>query len=321
MALRPLSNDYKNIIVSLGGNAIIQRGERGTVEEQFRNLEASCGFIADLVGQGRGVIITHGNGPIVGNILIRGEAAREAVPPMPLYVCDADSEGGIGFMIQQTLYNKFKKARIIKEIAAVVTQAVVDKNDPAFKDPSKPIGPFYSKKEAAVLFRKFGYTMKEDSRRGMRRFVASPRPRRIVEAGVIKMLACKGVVVIAAGGGGVPVAERKDGTLVGIDAVIDKDFATAMLAKETERELLINLTSVDMVYSGFGTKRQKGIARLSMAEAERLLKKGEFAEGSMRPKIEAAIQFLSSGGAEVIITSPRLIGRALKAGAGTRIRG
>lgn len=319
MALQVLAPEYKNIIVSLGGNAIIRKGEKGTAREQMDNLKGSCGFIAGLIVQGRSVIITHGNGPIVGNMLLRAEAALSAAPPMPLYVCDADSEGGIGFMIQQTLYNELKRARCVKDIATIITQSVVDENDPAFKNPSKPIGPFYSKKEAALLSRKFGYTMKEDSHRGMRRFVASPRPKRIIEAGIIKMLAGRGVVVIAAGGGGVPVVEGRDGALKGIDAVVDKDFATAILAKETKRELFVNLTSVDMAYSGFGAKSQKGLSGLSMGQAERFLKKGEFAEGSMGPKIESAIQFLSSGGREVIITSARLIDKALQGRAGTRI--
>ncbi len=306
-------------IISLGGNAIIKRGESGTVEEQFKNIRSSMACVARMVQSQRPIIITHGNGPIVGNILISFEAVKEKIPPMPLYICDADSEGGIGFMIQQTLYNELRKTHKIEDVVTVVTQVVVDRLDPAFKNPTKPIGPFYTEKEAETLADEMGYSMAEDSLRGYRRVVPSPRPVRIVEADVIKKLALSGVVVIAAGGGGVPVVEETDGHLEGVDAVIDKDLATSVLARAVGAEVFINLTGVEMVYLDFGKPSQKGIDAMSVAEARGWLKAGEFAPGSMGPKIEAAVEFIEGGGKEVIITTPELVDEALEGRRGTRI--
>lgn len=310
----------EKIVVSLGGNAIVRRGEAGTIEEQFENAASACAHVAELVSGGASVIITHGNGPVVGNLVIQNESAKNAVPPMPLYICDADSVGAIGFVIQQTLYNRLHRIHRIKEVAAVVTQVVVDPADPAFLDPSKPVGPFYSKEEAAALAKSKGWVMKEDSLRGLRRVVPSPKPRRIVEAGVIAKLAEAGVVVIAAGGGGVPVAEDADGMLKGIDAVIDKDLSTALLAVETGAKRIINLTQTAMVYLNYGKRGEKGLPEMSLEEAKRYLSEGHFAPGSMGPKIEGAIEFLEGGGEEVVITTPELVGEALKGRAGTRVR-
>jgi carbamate kinase len=306
-------------IISLGGNAIIKRGEAGTIEEQFTNIRISMACVARMVESGRPIIITHGNGPIVGNILIRSEAVKQKIPPMPLYICDADSEGGIGFMIQQTLYNELLKTHRIEDVVTIVTQVVVNKLDPAFTNPTKPIGPYYTKKEAEGLNKEKGWHMAEDSLRGYRRLVPSPRPVRVVEAGVIKRLSLSGVVVIAAGGGGVPVTQDRDGHLKGVDAVIDKDLATSVLAREVGAEFFINLTQVEMVYLGFGRPTQRGIESMSIKEARRYLEAGEFAPGSMGPKIEAAIEFLEGGGKEVIITTPELVDEALEGKAGTRI--
>jgi len=306
-------------IISIGGNSLIRRGERGTIEEQFEHTRAVMAHVAGLLGQGYRIVITHGNGPIVGNIVIRNEAARNTIPPMPLYICDADSEGGIGFMLQQTLYNQFQKVRKAS-VVTVVTQVVVDRGDPAFSNPTKPIGPFYSEEEAGTLEREKGWVMVEDSHRGWRRVVPSPRPLRVVEADVIRMLADSGVVVIAAGGGGVPVVESPGGDLEGVDAVIDKDLATSCLAREIGAELFINLTTIDRVYINFGKPGQEGLDRLTMAEARRYLAQGEFAPGSMGPKIEAAIEFLEQGlGKEVFITTPELIEEAMEGRAGTKI--
>lgn len=306
-------------IVSIGGNTIIRRGEKGTIEEQFEHTRAVMAHVADLLGRGYRIVITHGNGPIVGNIVIRNEAAKNTIPPMPLYICDADSEGGIGFMLQQTLYNqlqRFRKASVV----TIVTQVVVDRGDPAFSNPTKPIGPFYSEEEAETLEREKGWVMVEDSQRGWRRVVPSPRPLRVVEADVIRMLADSGVVVIAAGGGGVPVVESPGGDLEGVDAVIDKDLATSCLAMEIGAGLFINLTTIDKVYIKFGRYGQEGLDRLTVAEARRYLAQGEFAPGSMGPKIEAAVEFLEWGiGKEVFITTPELIDEAMEGRAGTRI--
>lgn len=306
-------------IISIGGNAIIKRTDAGTIAEQFGNIQAACAGIARLALDGSSIIITHGNGPIVGNIVLRNEAAKNILPPMPLYICDADSEGGLGFMIQQAVYNELRKCRGIAECVAVITQVVVDPDDPAFKNPSKPIGPFYLKEEAASLAASRGWVMAMDSGRGWRRVVPSPRPVRVIEAGVIEQLAASGVIVIAAGGGGVPVVEAADGTLRGIDAVIDKDYATSLLARQTGAGLFVNLTQVDMVYMDLGRPGQKGLPELNVREAKKRLAQGQFPPGSMGPKIESAIEFLESGGQEVIITSPELMGDALKGRAGTRI--
>ncbi|MBI5587404.1 MAG: carbamate kinase [Deltaproteobacteria bacterium] len=310
----------EKIVVSLGGNAIVRRGGSGTIEEQFANAGAACACVARIASGGSSVIITHGNGPIVGNLVIQNESAKNTVPPMPLYICDADSEGAIGFVIQQTLYNRLHKIHRIKEVVAVVTQVVVNPKDAAFGDPSKPVGPFYSKEEAEILSVSKGWAMKEDSFRGYRRVVPSPRPMRIVEAGVIGRLAEEGVVVIAAGGGGVPVVEDGEGMLSGIDAVVDKDLSTAILAVETKAKLIINLTQTDMVYLNFGKPGERGIPDMGIDEARRYLAEGHFAPGSMRPKIEGAVEFLENGGDEVIITTPELVEEALGGRAGTRIR-
>lgn len=310
------------MVVSIGGNVIIGRDDIGVIEEQLKNADAACGYISRLVAEGGNVIITHGNGPVVGNIVLRNEAAREIIPPMPLYICDADSEGGIGFLIQQSLYNRLRLYGCNKEVVAVVTQVIVDKDDPAFSNPTKPVGPFYTKLEAEGLKRIRGWVMAEDSNRGFRRIVPSPKPVRIVEAGVIRRLSEEGVIVIAAGGGGVPVVEGADGTLNGVDAVVDKDLATSLLAIEAGSEVFVNLTQVDRVYLNFGKPNQIGLSEVSVLDAKKYLADGEFAPGSMGPKVEAAIEFLEARGGvgkEVIITTPELLEEALAGKAGTRI--
>ncbi|MBI5599913.1 MAG: carbamate kinase [Deltaproteobacteria bacterium] len=306
-------------MVSLGGNVIIRRGEAGTIEEQFENARMAGSFIARMAENNGGIIITHGNGPIVGNILIRNEAMKEKIPAMPLYICDADSEGGIGFVMQQTIYNELLRTKKIKDVVTIVTQVVVDTKDKAFSNPSKPVGPYYTREEAETLSREKGWSVADDSSRGWRRFVPSPRPVRIVEAGVIKRISETGVIVIAAGGGGVPVVERPDGTLSGVDAVIDKDLSTSVLALEVGAERFINLTQIDMAYLDFGKPGQRGIREMSVKEAKKHLGAGEFLRGSMAPKIEAAVEFLEGGGREVVITTPELIEEAMEGRAGTRI--
>ncbi len=316
------TEEQKTIIVSLGGNVIIRREESGTIDEQFRNTELACRYIASLVDQGHRIIITHGNGPVIGNILIRNEAASSEVPVMPLYICDADSEGGLGFMIQQALHNEFVKGHAIKDVVTIVTQVAVSAADPAFKNPTKPIGPFYTKEQSERLTLEKDWVMLEDSGRGWRRNVASPRPVRIIEAEVIKTLTKNNIIVIAAGGGGVPVTEDPDGTLKGIDAVIDKDFATATLATELEAELFINLTQIECAYLDFGKGQQKAIAKMTVKEAHGYLAEDHFKAGSMRPKIEAAAEFVEASknkNASVIITTPELIEEAMAGKAGTRV--
>src|SRR5512143_165024 len=307
-------------IITLGGNAIIRRGEKGTVEEQFAHADACMAEVAKMLAAGRRVIITHGNGPIVGNIVIRNECARNTTPPMPLFMNDADSEGGIGFMIQQTLYNSLRKIGGKRDVATIITQVVVDENDPAFLNPTKPIGPYYREDEAGALRSEKGWTMVKGTG-GYRRVVPSPKPVRIIEKDVIKRLALEGIVVIAAGGGGVPVLETPEGLLRGVDAVIDKDLSTSALAREIRAEGIIILTEVDRVYLNYGATGEKGLDRASLMEMKRYFAEGHFPPGSMGPKIEAAIEFLEAGGREVVITRPELMGAGLAGRAGTRISG
>src|SRR3990172_3200614 len=229
------------VVIAIGGNALIRRGEKGTVEQQMRHTDACMAHVARMVGAGTPIIITHGNGPIVGNIVIQMECARNTVPPMPLYIADADSEGGIGFLLQQSLYNHLRRHIKSVGVVCVITQVVVDPDDPAFKRPTKPIGPFYSRDEADALASERGWAMFEDAGRGWRRVVPSPMPVRIIEAGVIKKIAEGGDIVIAAGGGGVPVVEDKDGSLKGIDAVVDKDHASSLLARQGGAQKLVIL--------------------------------------------------------------------------------
>lgn len=306
-------------IISIGGNTLIRQGEKGAIEEQFIHTEECMAYVARLAAQGGKIVITHGNGPIVGNIVIRNEAAKNIIPPMPLYICNADSEGGIGFMIQQALYNELKKLNIRRNVATIVTQVVVGKNDAAFSNPTKPIGPFYAKEEAEIIQKQKGWQIVEDSRRGYRRVVPSPKPLKVIEAEVIRKLAMDDIIVIASGGGGVPVVELEGGRLKGIDAVIDKDLATAVLAREIGADTFIGLTSIDSVYINFGRPNQKALDTLTVTEAKKYLYAGEFAPGSMGPKIEAAIEFLEAGGKEVIITAPNLLEKAMQGKAGTRI--
>ncbi|MFQ5585820.1 MAG: carbamate kinase, partial [Thermodesulfobacteriota bacterium] len=272
-----------------------------------------------MIEEGYRIVITHGNGPIVGNIVIQNEAARNTIPPMPLYICDADSEGGIGFVIQQTLYNRLRRIHTVREVVTVITQVVVDEGDPAFEEPTKPIGPFYSRDEAGVLEREKGWRVVEDSGRGYRRVVPSPQPLRVIESNVIGELAASGVVVIAAGGGGVPVIELPDGRLRGVEAVIDKDLATTVLAGEIGAERIINLTQVDRVYLNFGQENQRGLRDVTLDEIRGYYDEGHFPPGSMGPKVEAAIMFLEKGGREVIITAPECIEEAMEGRGGTRI--
>ncbi|MEW6488714.1 MAG: carbamate kinase [Thermodesulfobacteriota bacterium] len=313
-------------VVSLGGNALLRRGESGTIEEQFEHARTCTAQISRMLRQGRRVVVTHGNGPIVGNIVIRNEAARNTVPPMPLYICDADSEGGIGFMIQQTLYNHLRRHERARPVVTLITQVVVDPDDPAFAAPTKPIGPWYTAGEAARLEAEKGWRVvrarpggEGEEGRAYRRVVPSPRPLRIVEAAVIRRLAREGVVVIAAGGGGVPVAEGPEGELRGVEAVVDKDLATAVLARELGAEAVLILTDVDRVYLDFGQADQRGLGEVSVAELKEYRAQGHFPPGTMGPKVDAALEFLEAGGREVVITSPELAVEAMQGRAGTRI--
>lgn len=306
-------------VVSLGGNAILPGQGAGRIEEQFRVTAATMHQVVDLLARGEEVILTHGNGPIVGNILIRNEAAARIIPPTPLDVCGADSQGGIGYMIQQVLRNLLRRERMERDVMTVVTQMVVSADDPGFRKPTKPIGPFYSANEANNLIRERGWAMMEDSGRGWRRVVPSPEPIRIVEVGAIRALVDGGVVVIAAGGGGVPVIETEDGEYRGVEAVIDKDLGSVILAQAVGARRLAIVTAVERVAIHFGSPQQRDLDVVRLDEARRYYDAGHFPPGSMGPKILGAIRFLEAGGDEVLITSPERLSEGLAGKAGTRI--
>jgi carbamate kinase len=276
--------------------------------------------IARLVKEGVTVVLSHGNGPIVGNILIRNEAVRDQIPPMPLDVCGADSEGGIGYMMQQALQNELHRLKLDRPVVTLVTQVVVDERDPAFRRPTKPIGPFYTQERARTLAREKRWTVVEDAGRGYRRVVPSPKPLEIVEIGAIRKLVEGGMIVIAAGGGGIPVSRQWDGSLHGVEAVIDKDLASSLLARLLGAETLVIVTGVERVAVHFGRPEQRDISAASASELERWLGEGHFPPGSMGPKIQASIEFVRGGGSSVVITSPEKIREALEGRAGTKIR-
>ncbi len=307
------------LVITLGGNAVLPVGSSGTIDEQFDTTRASMKHVAALCREEVRVVVSHGNGPVVGNIVIRNEAAKDKIAPMPLFICGADSQGGIGFMIQNALRNELHLIGDRRPVATVITQVEVDPADPAFDDPTKPIGPFYGVEEAAALCESKGWVMKEDAGRGMRRVVASPEPRHIVEIDSIRRLVESGVIVIAAGGGGVPVRRNQNGLLKGVDAVIDKDFAAAALARELGANVLIFVTGVGKVATGFGTPEQVDLDEINLVELRRLQAAGEFAPGSMGPKMAAAARFLARGGKEVLICAPENFGAALNGEDGTRV--
>ncbi len=306
------------IVVTLGGNALLPGTGRGTIDEQIEVARTAMQGVADLVASGIAVVLSHGNGPIVGNIVIRNEAARDLIPPMPLDVCGADSQGGIGYMLQQVLGNALRERGVEKTVVSLVTQCVVDERDPAFANPTKPIGPFFPRSTAESIVRALHWTMKEDGKRGFRRVVPSPMPVEIVEWEAIERLVQAGVVVIAAGGGGVPV-HLDAGKLRGVEAVIDKDHAAAVLARQLRAERLVVLTAVPQVALDFGKPTQRNLGRLTVDEAKAHLAAGQFPPGSMGPKMEAVIAFVEGGGAEAIITSPDSIFAAMEGRTGTRI--
>jgi carbamate kinase len=306
------------IVLAIGGNAIIKEGQKGTLEEQQKNIDESCEPVLGLIEQGNTVVITHGNGPQVGNSLIKNQMAESVVPAYPLDVLDAETQGNLGYLIQQAFRNKMVERNIGKTVATIVTQAVVSKDDPAFSNPTKPIGPFYTKEELDKVLETEKISYIEDSGRGYRRVVASPKPVTIVERDAIEALLDKEITVITAGGGGIPVIEE-NGMLKGTNAVIDKDFASALLAAEINADYLFILTGVEQVAIHFGTPQQQNLLEMTVDEALRYMEEGHFPKGSMGPKIEAAILFLKKGGKNVIITSMDKLQDALEGKTGTRV--
>lgn len=305
------------IVVALGGNALQKKDSPSTAEAQLEVVKSTCEHIAELSEEGYELAIVHGNGPQVGRIVLALETAKDAVPPLPFDVCGAMSQGYIGYHIQQALRYALATRNLNIPVVTLVTQVVVDKDDPAFNNPTKPIGAFYSEEEAKELEREKGYSMKEDAGRGWRRVVASPLPRRIVEIDDVKNL-WDNTIVVACGGGGIPVTESLDGTLNGVAAVIDKDFAAELLAEQVDADILMILTEVEKVAVNWGKPNQQDLSSLSLAEAAKYVEEGQFAPGSMLPKVEAAMKFVRTNpGKKAIITSLDKATDALKGKTGT----
>ncbi len=310
----------KRLVVALGGNAILQFNERGTVQEQVSNLQRTCCHLAPIIASWYQVVITHGNGPQVGNILIQNERTKDEVPPMPLDVCGAQSQGQIGYLLQQVLSNELKRIGKGTGTSVVLTMVAVDPDDPAFENPSKPVGPWYAR-EGMLAAKKEGETWIQDPQKGWRRVVPSPRPVRIVNARSIEASLNYGLVVIACGGGGVPVVEDKNGLLQGGEAVIDKDLASECLATAIRAQILLILTDVPAVCLDYGTPQEKPIGPIHVREMRGLFERGLFPPGNIGPKVEAAIRFVEHGGERAIIASLESAEEALKGKAGTIIVG
>lgn len=311
----------KTAVLALGGNAIIKAGQKGTIGEQFSNTRDSLDGIVELISRGYQLSITHGNGPQVGNLLRQQEAGeKEGLAALPLGVLNAATEGTMGYMIEQSLQNKLMEHGINKQVITIVSQVVVDKNDPSMKNPTKYVGStYYNAEQAEELKNSLGWTLKEDSGKGYRRVVPSPMPIEIIPAATINELVHRGEVVIAVGGGGIPVYREESGKLEGVDAVIDKDFASALLALNIKADLFVILTGVDKVAINFGKANQQDVDTMTVAEAQKHYDDKQFPAGSMGPKILAAIDFLKRGGSEVLITSIEKIVDAFEGKTGTRI--
>jgi carbamate kinase len=315
-----VSQRPRSVLITLGGNAILPALGTGTFEEQCAITRVTMQPIARMIQEGMELVLSHGNGPIVGNILIRNEAVRDQIPPMPLDVCGADSQGGIGYMMQNLLQNELRRAGIERPVVTLITQIVVDERDPAFRRPTKPIGPFYTEERARQLEREKGWTVVEDAGRGYRRVVPSPQPLEIVEIEAIRRLLKAGAIVIAAGGGGIPVTRQWDRSLHGVEAVIDKDLASSLLARMLGFEALVIITGVEKVALDFKKPGQRELDEVTVEELDRYRNEGHFPAGSMGPKIQAAIEFIRGGGSRVIITAPEKLWEALAGETGTHVR-
>lgn len=313
------ARDHRIAVVAFGGNALLRPEDRGTQEEQIARARQAARWLAEIVGRGYRLVIVHGNGPQVGNILVQAEEASTKIPPQSLDLAVAQTEGSMGFLLQQAMRNRLESMGLPAEVVTVLTEVEVDAGDVAFKRPSKPIGPFFTRYRAEALSRDYGWTVREDAGRGWRKVVPSPRPLKILNRSAIEKMLESTDVVIAAGGGGIPVIRGRDGQWRGVEAVIDKDYSSAMLASQLEADLYIILTGVSAVSVGFGTPTQRELDRVSIAEVTRHLEAGEFPAGSMGPKIEAAIDFVRASGQEVLITDAEHLREGLDGRAGTRI--
>jgi len=307
-------------VVAIGGNSLIRDSDHQSPEDQKAAVRETAGHIAEMVAQGWNVVVTHGNGPQVGFILLRSELARHVLHhTLPLDVAGADSQGSIGYMIQQALGNEFQRRGLSKQTMTLVTQTLVDPADPAMQHPSKPIGLFYTAEEAKQKQREQGWTMMEDAGRGWRRIVPSPDPLQIIESPAIEAMVQAGFVVVSTGGGGIPVIVDANGGLVGVEAVIDKDLASSLLASTLHADLLLISTGVEKIALNYRKPDQRDLDQLVLSEAQRYLDEGQFAKGSMEPKIRAAIEYLERGGKAVLITMPETIPQALAGKTGTWI--
>lgn len=309
----------RTVVVALGGNAITKKGVPDTIANQFKHTRESLPPVIDMARKGYQLVITHGNGPQVGNKLLRVEMARKYAPDLPLGILVADTEGGIGYMIEQSLQNGLRDESIDREVVTIVTQVLVDPADPSIENPNKFVGQFYDEETAKKLSKEMGWKIKEDPGRGWRRVVPSPKPLKIINCSIIRELVYSGRIVIAAGGGGIPIYAMKDGSYEGVDAVIDKDRASAVLGLNIGADTLLILTDTDGAYLNYGKEDQKKIDRMTRDEAKNYLESGQFLKGSMGPKIESAIHFLEGGGDRVIIASIKEGYLALEGKAGTLI--
>lgn len=309
----------KTAVIALGGNSIIRRGEEGNIYQQFANTRKTVESMMELIRRDYRLVITHGNGPQVGNLFLMVESTRDFIPELPLGVCVADTQSQIGYMIQQSLKNRLIQAGYPFEVVTLITQVIVDRNDPYIQTPKKPIGPFYAEKKAREIEQVYQWKVVGDTERGYRIVVPSPAPVKIIETPIIQALLKKDVIVIAAGGGGIPVVVEADKTYEGVNAVIEKDLTAAVLAKELKADLLILLTGVDKVAINFNTPEEVTFDTLKIADALTYLEQGHFPRATMGPKIRAAVDYMQNGGAETIITSVNKLVEALDGKNGTRI--
>jgi len=306
-------------LIAFGGNALLPENQGGVQDEQIKNAEKAAELMAHVVRKGYELIIVHGNGPQVGNLLIQMEEAVTKIPPYTLDLCGAMTEGSMGVMLERAITNELRRHSIDKDVITLVTQVLVDRNDPAFEKPTKPIGPFYTKYRAQQLAREKKWTMVEDAGRGYRKVVPSPKPIDIVPKWIINDLVQAGRIVIAAGGGGIPVILNNRGLFEGVEAVIDKDYAAGLIAREAKVDLFIILTGIERVYLNFGKPDQKELPVMTTEEAQAYLDGGQFPSGSMGPKIRAAVEYIKAGGKEVLITDANHLKAALINRSGTRI--
>lgn len=309
----------RTALIAIGGNSLIRAGERGTIDEQLANAHATARSLATMVKRGWRIVITHGNGPQVGAALLRSERAAGEVYTHPLDVCVATTQSEIGYLLQRAMEFELRQVGLTTPVITVLTQVRVDADDPAFKNPTKPIGPFYTKEEADAKKRRLGWDIVEDSARGYRRVVPSPEPKEVFEQHIIRHLLDEGMIVIACGGGGIPVIEHEGSRIEGSEAVIDKDRASALLAAQLEVDLFAISTDARQVYVDFKKATQRGLDRVTVDELQRLYDEGQFPPGSMGPKVESAMRFLRAGGKEVIITSFECLTDAIEGNAGTHI--